>query len=206
LPISLFKRKPPQTPEDKFWSWFASNENRLFSWEEDQDAVFSELGAAMCLVHEDLTFEFGPIADGKREFVISAGGIKSAFPSVEALHAKAPALPRWEWVKFRPRRPEISDIQFGEEKVSADDVHYVLVKHGQKIGIILFFDGYSEEKSTFFGQVGYLFLDEALGEFAVEMQLGVIEFHPRESAYFDRASPLRELPSYFDEYWAQQAH
>ena len=71
------------TPENKFWNWFINNQDMLFNFEKDTETVFEKLSFQMNKVNSDLTFEFGPIqASGKREFVISAGGIKSAFSSL----------------------------------------------------------------------------------------------------------------------------
>jgi hypothetical protein len=206
MAFSLFGNKAAANNEDVFWKWFAVNEPRLFEFEKDREGIFNELGKEMKLVNGDLTFEFGPVQNGKREFVISAGGIRSAFPAVEALYNKAPALQRWVWIKYRPRRLPINDLEFGGKKVKADDVRYLLAKDGDKIGIVLFFDGYNADEKNTFGQIGYLFLDEALGEYAVETQVGFIEFQSRESHYFSRSSPLKELPTQFDEYWKAMVH
>ena len=184
--------------ESVFWDWFAKNEARLFSFEQDQERIFDELAERLHLVNPDLTFEIGPVSGAKREFVISAGGSKAAFPSVEALYAAAPPMPRWTWVKFRPRRAELNDLIYGDTIIKADDVHYILAKDGDRIGIVLFFDGYSKQEDETFGQIGYLFLDEALGEFTVETKVGFIEFENRESRHFSRARPLRELADHFD--------
>jgi hypothetical protein len=171
------------------------------------ERVFDDLAIAMRKVHPDLTFEFSPVRDnGQREFVISAGGIKSAFPAVEALFQAAPTLKRWQWVKFRPRLTEPADITFNERTVPQSEVHYVMARDKEKVGLLLFFDGYSEAERTFFGNVGYLYLDQMLGEYAVEMQVGFIEFHNRESKYFSQARPLAELQEHFDEFWARTAH
>lgn len=204
--FGLFGAKAQATPESEFWKWFIANESQLFSWDSDREAAFDKLSAAMHKVHPDLTFEFGPVADGKREFVISAGGIRKGFPSVEALFASAPSLKRWRWTKFRPRRHSLSDIEIGGRTVRASDVHYLLARDDPMVGVVLFFDGYSEKEKKFFGQIGYLFLDEALGEYAVEMQVGFIEFQPRQSTYFQQASPLIDLPAHFDEFWTRRAH
>jgi hypothetical protein len=192
--------------EEAFWKWFTANEARLFSFEKNQEAIFDELSAQMKQVNADLTFEFGPVKNGKREFVISAGGISTAFPSVEALYNKAPSLSRWVWVKYRPRRLPINDLNYGGKSVKADDVRYVLSKDGDKVGIVLFFDGYSEKYKGTFGQIGYLFLDEALGEFSVETQVGFIEFQGQNSKYFAQSHPLRELPAHFDEQVGRRTH
>src|SRR5689334_6398671 len=66
------------SPSRRFWSWFSANDDRLFDFERDQKAVFDELAAQLVRVHPDLTFELGPVRDGRRDFVVSAGGIKAA--------------------------------------------------------------------------------------------------------------------------------
>src|SRR5882724_4779444 len=73
--------------EADFWQWFQRNEADLFDFERDQEAIFDRLAAEMHKVHPSLTFEFGSKENGRREFVISADGIKDAFPKVESLYA-----------------------------------------------------------------------------------------------------------------------
>jgi hypothetical protein len=204
--FALFSGRLHATPEADFWKWFTVNESELFAWESNREATFDKLAVAMRKVHPDLTFEFGPVVDGKREFVISAGGLKAAFPAVESLYKSAPSLKHWEWVKFRPRRNPINDIEVGGRSMRVDDVFYLLARDDPKVGVILFFDGYSEKEKGVFGQIGYLMLDEALGEYAVETQVGFVEFQSRDSKYFPRASPLKELPAHFDEYWSKKPH
>jgi hypothetical protein len=206
MAFGLFGLKAQASPESEFWKWFSVNEAQLFSWESDQKATFEKLTTAMQKVNSDLTFEFGPVVDGKRDFVISAGGIKSAFPAVEALYKSAPSLKHWQWIEFRPRRHPLHDIEFGGKSVRVQDVRYLLACDEPKVGIVMFFDGYNEKQKNIFGQIGYLMLDEALGEYAVEMQVGFIEFQSRESKYFSPAAPLVELPAHFDEYWSKKAH
>ena len=207
MAFTVFSSNAQATSEDTFWQWFTKNEARLFSFEKNQEAIFDELGTEMERVNSDLTFEFSPILPNKkREFVISAGGIKSAFPAVESLYQKAPKLKRWVWVKYRPRRTPINDIEYGDKNIPAKDVHYLLAKDGDKPGIVLFFDGYNEKEKRIFGQIGYLYLDEALGEYAVEMQVGFIEIQPRTSKYFVQARPIAELPSHFDNFLSRRTH
>ena len=190
--------------ETEFWKWFQNHEKELYDFEKDQEKVFDSLNDALKKVSPDLTFEFGPKkSDGRREFVISAGGIKAAFPKVEALCAAAPKLDRWIVVKFRPRRKDINDLQYNDKKVKAEDVRYLLFKDEKpgKVGIMIFLPGFHKgsEKGDF-GQIGYLFLDEALGEYDVEMKVGAIVFEEQTSKYFARSRPLAELAGDFDDY------
>ena len=202
--LSLFSARAYAKNEVAFWNWFVANEPRIFNFESNQEVVFAELTKELNRVNSSLTFEFGPVENSKREFVISAAGIRSAFPAVEALYNKAPRLPRWVWVKFRPRRFPLHDLTYGGKEVRAEDVRYLLAKDGDKVGIVMFFGGYKDSEKVTFGQIGYLFLDEALGEYTVETQVGFVEFQSRESKYFGRSHPLRELPGDFDDYVEQR--
>jgi hypothetical protein len=190
------------SPETDFWAWFKKEEPRLFTFESNQEAVFDSLGKAMHRVNPDLTFEFGPVVDGKREFVISAGGIASAFPAVESLFRAAPSLPRWTWVKFRPRREGMFDVGFAGKTVKVGDIRYLMAKDEARVGVMLFFKDYKESEKETFGQIGFLMLDQAVGEFAVETQIGFIEFANHDSSYFKQSRPFAEFRDHFDEYWA----
>jgi len=100
----------------------------------------------------------------------------------------------------------INDLEYGGRKIRADDVRYLLAEDGDKVGVVLFFDGYSEREKGTFGQIGYLCLDEALGEYAMETQVGFVEFMPRSSQYFERSRPLVELPGQFDHFWGRKVN
>ena len=70
------------------------------------------------------------------------------------------------------------------------------------MGFTYFFDGYSEEEDHIWAQIGYLLLDEALGEYDVETKVGPIKFfhsnaHPDAVRY-----PFPELPKRFDVHFA----
>jgi len=190
-----------KTPEQQFWTWFQKNEDLLFNYDKDREKIFSKLSREIHKVSPELTFEFGPIDNGKREFVITAGGAMKAFPVVESLFQSAPDLKRWIWVKFRPRRNSLHDLEYDGKAVAVKDVYYKMFKDGEKIGLMLFLDGYNEIEETTYGQMGYLFLDEALGEYDMETKVGFVEFHDPDSKYFAGARPLSELAEHFDEYF-----
>jgi hypothetical protein len=191
------------TPEQRFWTWFQQNEELLFDFERDRDRIFDVLTKALAATAAELTFEFGPRANGRRDFVISAGGIKSAFAAVKALVAAAPVLPRWRVVAFRPRREPIMTITFGDRTVRAEDVEFCLLSNGRELGIYLFFHDYRENEKATWSQIGYLLLDEALGEYDVETKLGPIRFFPSNAHPETARHPLPELPAMFDALYAE---
>jgi hypothetical protein len=194
------------TRERGFWAWFVEHEDKLFRFEEDRETRFDELAKALSKVDEDLTFEFGPTSGGKRQFVLSAGGIKRAFSAVESLFAQSPALRRFTVTKFRPRRPSLTDIEIAGLQIRTSEVFYRLAADDdpKKIGILLFLPGYTKDRDHQYGQIGYLFLDEALGEFDVETKVGFIDMLGHDSEYFEGASPIAELAAHFDQAFARR--
>ncbi len=184
-----------------FWKWFAENEDRLYNFQEDQMKIFNETAKELNKINKYLVFEFGIKEGEKREFVISANGMKEAFPLVEALYYSAPKLERWNFVKFRPRREDIIDIQIADVKINADEVYFRLFPNYEthKIDIVLFLPGFNEKKKMIYDNIALLFLDEALGEYDVETKIGTIEIDSINAWDFKKAEPLKKLPAVFDE-------
>ena len=210
--FSFFRKKPAktpaptadQTPEQAFWAWFEANEAMLFDFERDRDTAFAALTAALAKFGGDLPFEFGPKEDGRRELVISAGGIRSRLPTVETLMAAAPRLARWRFTAFRPRRDTVMTVEFHGLNVQPQDVEFAFLTGGQYIGLALFFHGYTEERKDEFGQVGFLMLDSALGEYDVVTKVGAIRFLAFEEAPEANRFPITELARHFDARYAER--
>lgn len=182
---------------DEFWRWFVQHENELYSFEGEAERLFDEVAAALQRVNPDLTFEFGPRSE-KREFVVSAGGVKQVFPAVASLVVAAPKLTRWNVTAFRPRRPLPVSVEFQGVSVNSKDVQFSLLDNGKTAGIHLFIPNFREEDVNL-KQIGYLLLDDVLGEFDVEMKLGLIKMLSPDSPTKFKRFPISELPSRFDQ-------
>lgn len=180
-----------------FWQWFDAHQDELFDFEIDQERVFEDLSEQLTRVHPKLTFEFGPPNSGQREFVISADGIREAFPAVSSLVAGAPKLDRWLITAFRPRRTPINSVQIGETRVDPQKIEFSLLSKGSVIAIQLFIPGFKEDDVTL-KQIAYIMLDDALGEYDVETKVGPIQMLPSEPPSETRRYPLTELPALFD--------
>jgi hypothetical protein len=179
-----------------FWNWFVQHEAMLFNFKTDRERIFYQLSIALHKVDADLTFEFGP-KEAKREFVVSAGGIKRAFASVVALAGAAPPLERWTVTAFRPRRWPLNTVELQNKSVDPKDVQFTLLRSRGIAGIVLFLPGFHEDDLTL-KQIGYLLLDDALGEYDVESHLGLIEILSPQTPTDGERYPLAELPSRFD--------
>ena len=185
------------TAQQEFWNWFIQHERELFDFETNRENVFNKLAAALRKVDPHLTFEFGP-KDAKREFVISAGGIRQAFPAVSALADAAPTLERWRIMAFRPRRTAASTIEFRGKRVDPKGVQFSLLDNGTTPGLYLFIPGFRDDDADL-KQIGYLLVDEALGEYDVEARLGLIKMLAPETSTAGDRYPLSDLSERFDQ-------
>jgi hypothetical protein len=188
------------TIQEQFWNWFIARESELFDFDPDQMAererLFDELASKLQKIDPDLVFEFGP-REPRREFVISAGGIKRAFPAVVSLVGAVPALHRWKVIAFRPRRP-LNIVEFQGKRIDPREVQFSLLDNGKIPGIYLFIPGF-REKDTALQQIGYLLLDEALGEYDVEFRAGLIKMLSPQTRTAGERYPLTDLPERFDQ-------
>jgi hypothetical protein len=197
--LALFSARAYASPESEFWQWFQTNEAALFDFERDQERTFDRLGAAMHEVHPSLTFEFGPKEAGRREFVISADGMREAFPKVESLFAEAPRLARWKVVKFRQRREPLN-VRYDGVLVEAGSVSVLMHSKGGKIALTVLIPGYTEATRKTYVAIAFLLLDQTLGEYDVDTRVGQIGVAaPSGSA---DAVSLEQLPQAFDAFFA----
>ena len=199
MAFSLFSSCAKKSSEATFWTWFEKNQNMLFHFDRDQERTFDKLNTAMSKVHPDLTFEFGPDQDGKREFVISADGLKDAFPAVESLYTSAPSLPQWTFIKFRPRRSAMA-IQMGEVKLEPTDIEVAVEADGDKAGFTVFVEGYDESQAQQYKHAAFIMLDQSIGEYDIETKVGFIDVQPFENESQYKRHGLNDLPRMFDEF------
>lgn len=197
--FALFSFGETQSSEAGFWAWFEKNEAKLFEFERNQEVAFGKLKAEMAKVHPDLTFEFGPVEEGRREFVISADGLRDAFPAVESLHASAPHLSRWTFVKFRPRRLPMA-VHLGYLQLEPSDVEVAVEADGDKAGFTVFVRGYNDARRKEFAQAAFLMLDQAIGEYDMETKVGFIEVKSFEQESSYQRHSLEKLSKMFDEF------
>ncbi|MGY4495459.1 hypothetical protein [Pseudomonas sp. TE3610] len=185
--------------ETQFWDWFVANDSALYHFTSSADPMLDQLDSHLKQIRKELTFELGPIKpDGRREFVISADGLTAAFPAVEALYAAAPKLDHWQVIKYRPRRNPINTLTMGDHTFDPAKVRCLLANDGNRIGIVLMYDDYKQNDGLF-TQASYLLLDEALGEYAVETQVGFVNIQGVDDRWVKQSFPMTQLGAEFDQ-------
>ena len=110
----------------------------------------------------------------------------------------APPFDRWQVTAFRPRRTPSNVVEFRGKRADPRDVRFSLLDNGKNVGIYLFIPGFQEGNADW-KQIGYLLLDETLGEYDVESRLGLIKMLPPDAQTKVERQPLAKLPAMFDQ-------
>ena len=198
--MGLFSCSFQKTDEEKFWNWFCKNSQMIYDFESNQEVIFDKIQEQLHKINPNLTFEISSVKNGKRDFVISADGILEVFPFVEKLYTARPELKEWNFIKFRPRRKIDNSIKIGNKELYPADIKFMFIQDDSdgKIGIVLFMNGYNENEIEVYDQIGFLFLDEALGEYDTETYIGNIILQGFDSDYFDKSAGIELLSNEFD--------
>ncbi len=183
-----------KSPEARFWEWFAQNEAALLRVETGEEPIRKKLTTELHRLHESLTFEFGISDTLPREFVISADGIKDAFPVVTRLVEAAPVLTRWRVIAFRQPKAGPITLNIGNRRLDSDQVFFRARPEGQKVAITVALPEYRATSAHIHDHAGYLMLDHFAGEQAVETRIGTIDFVDDSRLGEGEWRPIADLP------------
>ncbi|MCG8400650.1 MAG: hypothetical protein MJA84_03545 [Firmicutes bacterium] len=186
-------------PEEQFWEWFKKKSNQFYYFEKNQSTLFQSLKTELDKIDPNLVFEFSPILeDGKREFVISADGIRESFPSVINLANNAPNMDLWKIVAFRQPKKEVSQITYENLNIKLDDIFFKYGKNNGKIDLELNIRGFQE--SPEWTAAVFIILDNVLGEYDTEMNLSYIDKKELDEKEVNSLFPITDLPKIIHNY------
>lgn len=193
--------------EMRFWKWFQENEDCLFHYETDQEAIFDRLEAELKKVYPSAAFQFGPIlADGRREFILSAHSAVEDFPAVERLYAEAPDMPRWIVLKFIPRRPEdrLKATKIAGQDFQTSNLSYLLYPAGDQVELRLFYSGASSYDKDDLSYFVWIALHTFLGEEDFALRVRRYSIHDESANGYADSHEIASLAATFDAYFAEQ--
>lgn len=165
-------------PNKRFWKWFEGNADSLAAVRSGNDPILQKLSRELRKVHPNLDFEMGLSDDNQLEFIVSANGIKSVFPTVEQLVASAPTLPNWEIIAFRQPKGFVHEILYENFLLKAEDVWFSYKHRMDKVDLTIYIRDLSPNNAEQAIGASFILLDSALGEYLVATGIGLIEHKP----------------------------
>lgn len=183
-----------------FWQWFQANEADFYQMElmgDRQDELFEMLSRELHKLNENLGFEFSVmLADGKKELIITANGMRDAFPIVFQLCETAPELPRWVITALKPRLQQELVLEIAGNSFGFDDIYFEGMQNRNKLDLKLYLRCELPEQAL--PQIGFLMLDMMLGEFDVATKIGNLDFFYLSETKIPSLKGFRELPAIVD--------
>lgn len=182
-----------------FWNWFEKNSQDYYQLkEENLNSLFNKLSKQLSKINEDLAFEFSAdLIEAKREFIISADGILSAFRDVIEIVENAPQLEGFKIIAFRQKSAvdDISTIEYEDISLGPDDVFFTYRKNGDTLDIVLYLRGYDSDFEEW-ENAAFILLDTIVGEYDVATKIGSIDMLPYKES--PNLKSILELPSLID--------
>lgn len=129
-------------------------------------------------INEDLAFEISEVLEsGKREFIISADGIYTAFDSVIDLYETRPTMNRFDVVKFRQKEGVLKhSIELDGLQLSYDDIFFTF-ERGDEFELDVYIKGYDNSDNRYV-HLYFLLLDSLLGEYDAVTLIDKTTVHP----------------------------
>jgi hypothetical protein len=196
----------PSPAHVRFWNWFKDNGDRLAGTlyggdEGARDAAMDELGAAAQKVVDEVVLEVCSADEsGPRTLVVSADGKHHLVDAVKDFVAAAPHVPGWDVIAFRAR-DDVSSFEIGiqGERVSADDVWFVVQEGEDGLGVVLRVRGLTRKNRKMRGLGASLLAQHAVGELDTLTLLSSLETAPLVEPPGPELRPVKELAAVFDE-------
>jgi hypothetical protein len=194
--------RDPNKCVTRFWRWFVKYEEALYRCDDPHSPLIADLLARLQRVHPVLTWQFGgePGVE-RREFAVSADGIREGFDSVEALVDAAPRLRYFDVVRFRPPIPDGAESTISMNGITIDATETMFRARLDKRGLIdllVFVPECPEFDDQNYLHLVFILLDGILGEYGMECRIGevhVVASDDERAAEVERR-PLSELRSF----------
>ncbi len=186
------------TKYDDFWAWFKENEKNIWlNIEKDSDEIVREIDRQIKMINDDIAFEiYFEINDGKRDFVISADGIKDIFPEVLKLKDKAPKFHRWNIIAFRPRTNQKDQcIEIDNLCLDYDKIFFKHNFNSIPFDIDVYIKGY-DGKDNRYVHGYFLLLDTLIGEYEAVTAIRntqIYPYQPELRPYLTKFIKLRDI-------------
>ena len=179
-----------------FWDWWRHDGAAAVSAAlaaHDLEAVLRLTTERIDAVDPRLAWEYGAGHVAAQALVVTAGGDPDVRATARRWLLAAPdPSAEWEYHDMRQANPTGFALQFGEQRLASDDVVVGVAQRGPVLDVAVHHPLFSAMPAEAAAHVGYLLLDNAVGEESVELWLGRVEpVTARPSGAF----PLHELPT-----------
>jgi len=179
--MRLFKRGPAEPEIDDFWAWWPANRDRVataIATNGFDDRLVKDISRAVSTIDPAMAWELGPGTAAAHAFCISPEGNPALRPAALRWLADAPPPDAtWEYHASKQPAPSLSGLQVGGATFDLGATRAIASWDAvrQREDLKLWNPGFPSAPAGVRIQVGFIFLDNLLGEDAVERWIGEID-------------------------------
>ncbi len=190
---------------NKFWQWFADNNERLTMLgdleQAEQDQLLSDLQSQLDAYCEGLTYEISDPQPTGRTITFSAEGDIELFRYVVELTDNAPDLDWWEFVAFKQPKGKNLKVTFDKYHFETQKMYFMQLESEEEPDIlglrVALPDPVRDDDDQLVGV--YVTLEAMIGEFDCATLLGYLDTcpipaNPKKEGF----RPLDDLPDFVD--------
>lgn len=189
----MFKRTPKASPGDRqraaiadFWAWWSAEGRSVATGSVggsvSGEALAAALGPRVDAIDDGLAWELGPGTDSSHRLTVTAAGVPELRAAARRWRLAAPpADEEWSYADSRQPSPADSDsdvLQVGGRDYAIDQVSVDARVRGFAVDVSVHHPHFADLDDQQRATVGYLLLDQVLGEEAVETWVGEITTSP----------------------------
>lgn len=174
-------------PVAEFWAWWPTVRPAVVAaiagagW----GSITDDFNRRVAAIHKELTWQFSSGRVARHALVVSASGNAELRAVAARWAALAPAADA-EFEYHTSRQPDHSTltatIEIGGRKLDLAELRFAFERTSHAVDVIGYHPGFRRLPETIRGQVTFLALGWLLGEEAVELWIGAVEFAADEPA------------------------
>lgn len=190
---------------DKFWQWFADNNERLTMLgdlqEGEQKMLVDDLQRQLDEYCEGLTFEIGDPTPSGRTLTFSAEGDIDLFRYVVDLVDNAPDLDWWEFVAFKQPKGTDLKVTFDKYRFETKQMYFMQLESEEEPDIlglrVAIPNPVADDDDQLVGV--YVTIEAMIGEFDCATLIGYLDTCPIPSEPFKAGfRPMDDLPVFIE--------
>lgn len=198
--MGLFGRRPkPRTPDAQkaaisaFWTWWASNAQSIADSipTGELERFVKPMSARVHAIDPGLAWEFGAGTSSRHQLTVTAEGDPRLRRTARQWLRQAPSSDQlWSFHDMRQASGLNTTLQLNDATLLLSEITVTAIPVGSGLNVTMHHPVFATLSEPMQAQISALALDAALGEEAVELWIGTIEYTPIATA---DAIPLGEL-------------
>lgn len=179
--MRLFKRGPSEPPIDDFWAWWPGNRDRIaaaIAASSFDDRLIQDITRAVRTIHPAMAWELGPGRTAQHAFCVSPEGKAEIRQAALRWLATAPPVDAtWEYYASKQAARSMSGLKIGAVQFDLVEMRAIASWDPvrQRVDVKLWHPAFARVAEAVRIQVGFLFLDNLLGEDDVERWVGQLD-------------------------------